>query len=154
MILRTSLDLESWLSIASLGLATMFVLLMVSFYNVLISNEGQGPERFVDIRGVVVKTLSISGAPSIILAAISFGLSKNYGNRLVGMILAASGMVLIIGMIISLSISSNIINSEFFHPILVLVPYTFIVGGIAIFIIGSIVYLKTKKGIKKTGRFN
>ncbi len=153
MILRNSLDLESWLSIASLGLATMFVLLMVSFYNVLISNEGQGPERFVDIRGVVVKTLSISGAPSIILAAISFGLSKNYGNRLVGMILAASGMVLIIGMIISLSISSNI-NSEFFHPILVLVPYTFIVGGIAIFIIGSIVYLKTKKGIKKTGRFN
>ena len=153
MILRNSLDLESWLSIASLGLATMFVLLMVSFYNVLISNEGQGPERFVDIRGVVVKTLSISGAPSIILAAISFGLSKNYGNRLVGMILAASGMVLIIGMIISLSISSNI-NSEFFHPILVLVPYTFIVGGIAIFIIGFIVYLKTKKGIKKTGRFN
>lgn len=153
MILKNSLDLESWLSIASLGLATMFVLLMVSFYNVLISNEGQGPERFVDIRGVVVKTLSISGAPSIILAAISFGLSKNYGNRLIGMILAASGMVLIIGMIISLSISSNI-NSEFFHPILVLVPYTFIVGGIAIFIIGSIVYLKTKKGIKKTGRFN
>ena len=153
MILKNSLDLESWLSIASLGLATMFVLLMVSFYNVLISNEGQGPERFVDIRGVVVKTLSISGAPSIILAAISFGLSKNYGNRLIGMLLAASGIVLIIGMVISLSISSNI-NSEFFHPILVLVPYTFIVGGIAIFIIGSIVYLKTKKGIKKTGRFN
>jgi len=153
VILKNSLDLESWLSIASLGLAIMFVLLIVSFYNVLISNEGQGPERFVDIRGVVVKTLSISGAPSIILAAISFGLSKNYGNRLIGMLLAASGIVLIIGMVISLSISSNI-NSEFFHPILVLVPYTFIVGGIAIFIIGSIVYLKTKKGIKKTGRFN
>lgn len=153
MILKNSLDLESWLSIASLGLAIMFVLLIVSFYNVLISNEGKGPERYVDIRGVVVKTLSISGAPSIILAAISFGLSKNYGNRLIGMLLAASGIVLIIGMVISLSISSNI-NSEFFHPILVLVPYTFIVGGIAILIIGSIVYLKTKKGIKKTGRFN
>ena len=64
----------------------MFVLLIISFYNVLIGNEGQGPERFVDVRGVVVKTLSISGAPSIILAAISFGLSKNYGSRLIGML--------------------------------------------------------------------
>jgi hypothetical protein len=147
VILRNSLDLESWLSIASLGLAIMFVLLMVSFYNVLISNEGQGPERFVDIRGVVVKTLSISGAPSIILAAISFGLSKNYGNRLSGMLLSFTGIVLIIGMVVSLSLSSKV-NSEFFHPILLIVPYTFILGGIAILIIGSILYLKTNKGIK------
>ena len=100
----------------------MFVLLVLSFYNFLIGSEGKGPERFVDVRGVVVKTLSISGAPSIILAGISFGLSKNYGNRLSGMLLSFSGIVLIIGMVVSLSLSSNII-SEFFHPILVLVPY-------------------------------
>lgn len=131
----------------------MFILLVISFYNFLIGSEGKGPERFVDVRGVVVKTLSISGAPSIILAGISFGLSKNYGNRLSGMLLSFTGIVLIIGMLVSLSLSSNII-SEFFHPILVLVPYIFIVGGIAILIIGFILYLKATKGIKKTGRFN
>lgn len=131
----------------------MFVLLVISFYNFLIGSEGKGPERFVDVRGVVVKTLSISGAPSIILAGISFGLSKNYGNRLSGMLLSFTGIVLIIGMVVSLSLSSNII-SEFFHPILVLVPYIFIVGGIGILIIGFILYLKATKGIKKTGRFN
>jgi len=131
----------------------MFVLLVISFYNFLIGSEGKGPERFVDVRGVVVKTLSISGAPSIILAGISFGLSKNYGNRLSGMLLSFTGIVLIIGMVVSLSLSSNII-SDFFHPILVLVPYIFIVGGIAILIIGFILYLKATKGIKKTGRFN
>ena len=131
----------------------MFILLVISFYNFLIGSEGKGPERFVDIRGVVVKTLSISGAPSIILAGISFGLSKNYGNRLSGMLLSFTGIVLIIGMLVSLSLSSNII-SDFFHPILVLVPYIFIVGGIAILIIGFILYLKATKGIKKTGRFN
>ena len=70
------------MSITSLGLAIMFVLLIISFYNVLIGNEGQGPERYVDVPGVVVKTLSISGVPSIILAGISFGLSKNYGSRI------------------------------------------------------------------------
>ncbi|MGH9996752.1 MAG: hypothetical protein ACRD7F_01935 [Nitrososphaeraceae archaeon] len=135
------------MSIASLGLAMMFVLLLLSFYNFLIGSEGKGPERFVDVRGVVIKALSISGAPSIILAGISFGLSKNYGNRLSGMLLSFTGIVLIIGMVLSLSLSSKV-NTEFFHPILLIVPYTFILGGIAILIIGSIVYLKTNKGIK------
>jgi hypothetical protein len=135
------------LSIASLGLAIMFVLLLLSFYNFLIGSEGKGPERFVDVLGVVIKALSISGAPSIILAGISFGLSKNYGNRLSGILLSFTGIVLIIGMVVSLSLSSKV-NSEFFHPILLIVPYTFILGGIAILIIGSILYLKTNKGIK------
>jgi len=135
------------LSIASLGLAIMFVLLVLSFYNFLIGSEGKGPEKFVDVPGVVVKTLSISGAPSIIVGVISFGLSKNYGNKFGGMILSMTGLILIIGMMASLALVSNI-NSEFFHPILLIVPYTFILGGIAILIIGSIVYLKTKKGIK------
>ena len=125
----------------------MFVLLVLSFYNFLIGSEGKGPERFVDVRGVVIKALSISGAPSIILAGISFGLSKNYGNRLSGMLLSFTGIVLIIGMVVSLSLTSKV-NSEFFHPILLIVPYTFILGGIAILIIGSILYLKTNKGIK------
>jgi len=135
------------LSIASLGLAIMFVLLVLSFYNFLIGSEGKGPEKFVDVLGVVVKTLSISGAPSIIVGVISFGLSKNYGNKFSGMILSMTGLILIIGMMASLALVSNI-NSEFFHPILLIVPYTFILGGIAILIIGSIIYLKTKKGIK------
>ena len=125
----------------------MFVLLLLSFYNFLIGSEGKGPERFVDVLGVVIKALSISGAPSIILAGISFGLSRNYGNRLSGILLSFTGIVLIIGMVVSLSLSSNV-TSEFFHPILLIVPYTFILGGIAILIIGSIVYLKTNKGIK------
>ena len=125
----------------------MFVLLVLSFYNFLIGSEGKGPEKFVDVPGVVVKTLSISGAPSIILAVISFGLSKNYGNKFSGMILSMTGLILIIGMMASLALVSNI-NREFFHPILLIVPYTFILGGIAILIIGSIIYLKTKKGIK------
>ena len=125
----------------------MFVLLVISFYNFLIGSEGKGPERFVDVRGVVVKTLSISGAPSIILAGISFILLKNYGNKLSGILLSFTGLIFIIGMVAAHSLASKI-SSEFFHPILLIVPYTFILGGIAILIIGSIVYLKTTKGIK------
>lgn len=131
----------------------MFVLLLTSFYNFLIGTDGKGPERFVDINGVIIKTISISAAPSLILAGIAFGLSKNYGNKLTGLLLASSGIIISIGMMISLNLTTKII-SEFYQPILVLVPYIFIFGGIGIFIIGLVLYLKSKKGINKQRRFN
>ena len=126
----------------------MFVLLLTSFYNFLIGSEGKGPERFVDINGVIIKTTSISGAPSLILAGIAFGLSKNYGNKLSGLLLAFSGIIIIIGMIISINFTSNI-TSEFYRSILVIVPYIFIFGGIGIFIIGLLLYIKSKKGVNR-----
>ncbi len=131
----------------------MFVLLIASFYNFLVGSEGRGPDRFVDINGVIVKTTSISAAPSLILAGIAFGLSKNYGNRLTGLLLSFSGIIIIIGMIISLNLTQRI-TSEFYQPILVIVPYIFIFGGIGIFIIGILLYLKSKKGINRQRRFN
>ncbi|HJU59319.1 MAG TPA: hypothetical protein VJ583_06185, partial [Nitrososphaeraceae archaeon] len=152
-ILNINLELESWLSLGSLGLSIMFVLLLTSFYNFLIGTEGKGPERFVDINGVIIKTISISGAPSLILAGIAFGLSKNYGNKLSGLLLSLSGIIIIIGMIICINFTSNI-TSEFNRPILVIVPYIFIFGGIGIFIIGLLLYLKSKKGIDRQRRFN
>jgi hypothetical protein len=131
----------------------MFVLLIASFYNFLIGSEGRGPDRFVDINGVIVKTTSISAAPSLILAGIAFGLSKNYGNRLTGLLLSFSGIIISIGMIVSLNLSQRI-TSEFYQPILVIVPYIFIFGGIGIFIIGLLLYLKSKKGVNRQRRFN
>lgn len=153
-MLNIKLELESWLSLGSLGLSIMFVLLLTSFYNFLIGSEGKGPDRFVDIDGVIIKTISISAAPSLILAGIAFGLTKNYGNKLSGLLLSFSGIIIIIGMIISINFTSNI-TSEFYRPILVIVPYIFIVGGIGVFIIGFFLYLKSKKkGIDRQRRFN
>jgi hypothetical protein len=43
-----NLKLEDWTSLASLGLAAMFVALLLSFYNFLIGPEGIGPERVVE----------------------------------------------------------------------------------------------------------
>jgi hypothetical protein len=131
----------------------MFVLLICSFYNFLIGSEGQGPERYVDITGVMIKTTSISGAPSLILAGIAFGLSKNYGNKLTGLLLSFSGIIMLIGMIVSLNFLEKI-NNEFYQSILLIVPYIFIVGAIGMIIIGLLLYLKSKKGIKKQRRYD
>lgn len=131
----------------------MFVLLLTSFYNFLIGSEGKGPDRYVDVNGVIIKTISISAIPSLILAGIAFGLSKNYGNKLTGFLLSLSGIIISIGMVISINLTSRI-NSEFYQPILVIVPYIFIFGGVGIFIIGLFLYIKSKKGINRQRRFN
>jgi len=131
----------------------MFVLLLSSFYNFMVGSEGKGPDRFVDINGVVIKTISISAAPSIILAGIAFGLSKNYGNKMTGILLTLSGVIMSIGMIIPLNLASRI-NSEFYQPILITIPYIFIFGGVGVLIIGLLLYLKSKKGINRQRRFN
>jgi hypothetical protein len=152
-ILNIKLELDNWLSLGSLGLSIMFVLLLYSFYNFMIGSEGKGPDRFVDINGVIIKTISISGAPSLILAGISFGLSKNYGNKLTGLLLIFSGIIISIGMILSLNLTSKI-TTEFYQPIFVIVPYIFIFGGLGVLIIGLLLYLKFTKGIDRQRRFN
>ena len=123
----------------------MFVLLISSFYNFLIGPDGKGPDRFVDIFGVMMMAISISGAPSLILGVVSFGLSKNYGNKLTAILLLSAGIVFVIGMIISLFRVVSIPN-EFFHSMLVIVPYIFLPVGIIIFILGILLFRSKKKG--------
>ena len=122
----------------------MFVLLIFSFYNFLIGNEGEGPDRYVDIFGVIIMTISISAAPALILAGIAFGLSRNYVNKLTSLVLSFAGVIIIIGMIIAINLTPEI-NSEFYQPILIIVPYIFIAGGIGVLIIGLLLYMKYRK---------
>ena len=125
----------------------MFVLLIISFYNFLIGSEGEGPDRYVDILGVLIMTISISGAPALILSGIAFGLSRNYGNRLTGLVISFAGIIIIIGMLIGIYLAQRI-NTEFYHLLLIIVPYIFIAGGIGVLIIGLFLYMKYRKRFK------
>ncbi|HET8794657.1 MAG TPA: hypothetical protein VFM31_12745, partial [Nitrososphaeraceae archaeon] len=82
--------------------------------------------------------------PGIILAGITFGLSRNYGNRFTSLMLSFAGLIIIIGMLISIKLTQNITN-EFYQPILIIVPYIFIAGGIGVLIIGLLLYMKYRK---------
>lgn len=150
--MRLNFDLEVWVSFASLGLGVMFVLLLGSFYSFLVGPDKLGPDRYVDISGVLIKTISISGAPSVILAAITYGLSKSHGNKLAGSVVSITGIIIIIGMSLSLGISSEI-PSEFFQEIILYIPYIFVVLSIGIVIIGLKIYLISKKGVRP-GKFH
>ena len=136
--------LETSVSLASLGLIVMFVLLLYSFISFLIGPQSQGPDIVVQPEGVLIQIVSISAAPGIILAGITYGLIKNYGSRKIGIILCISGIVLIIGNILIQDMISKI-PQILFVPGLIPLTYALLAAGIGIVVIGIIVFMREGK---------
>lgn len=136
--------LETSVSLASLGLIVMFVLLLYSFISFLIGPQSQGPDIVVQPEGVLIQIVSISAAPGIILAGITYGLIKNYGSRKIGIILCVSGTVLIIGNILVQDMISKI-PQILFVPGLIPLTYALLAAGIGIVVIGIIVFMREGK---------
>lgn len=136
--------LETSVSLASLGLIVMFELLLYSFISFLIGPQSQGPDVVVQPEGVLIQIVSISAAPGIILAGITYGLIKNYGSRKIGIILCISGIVLIIGNILVQDMISKI-PQILFVPGMVPLTYTLLAAGIGIVVIGIIVFMREGK---------
>ena len=137
-------SLETSVSLASLGLIIMFVLLLYSFISFLIGPQSQGPDIVVQPEGVLIQIVSISAAPGIILAGITYGLIKNYGSRKIGIILCVSGTVLIIGNILVQDMISKI-PQILFVPAMVPLTYALLAAGIGIVVIGIIVFMREGK---------
>lgn len=140
------LTLESWIAIGALLLGVMFVLLMASFYNFLIGPEGQGPNIYVEIDGVIIQVISISGIPSLILSVIIIGIRRE-GTRLAGTLVLVNGITILSGMIIVEQIIPRIPDFQTIS-LASITPLVFIVVGIAIIGVG-IILLKSKRRISK-----
>ena len=138
------ISLETSVSLASLGLIVMFVLLLYSFISFLIGPQYQGPDIVVQPEGVLIQIVSISAAPGIILAGVTYGLIKNYGSRKIGIILCISGIVLIIGNILVQDMISKI-PQILFVPGLVPLTYALLAAGIGIVAVGIIVFMREGK---------
>lgn len=136
--------LETSVSLASLGLIVMFELLMYSFISFLIGPQSQGPDIVVQPEGVLIQIVSISAAPGIILAGVTYGLIKNYGSRKIGIILCISGIVLIIGNILVQDMISKI-PQILFVPGIVPLTYALLAAGIGIVVIGIIIFMREGK---------
>jgi hypothetical protein len=137
-------NLETSVSLASLGLIVMFVLIMYSFISFLIGPQSQGPDIVVQPEGVLIQVVSISAAPGIILAGITFGLVRYYGSRKIGTIISICGIVLIIGNILVLSMIPKI-PQLLFVPGIIPLTYGLIAAGIGIIILGIIVIIREGK---------
>jgi bacteriorhodopsin len=154
--------LESAVSLASLGLIVMFILLLFSFVSCLIDPDSQCQERVVVPQSVLITIISISAAPGIILAGITYGLIKNYGSKKIGIVLCVSGIVLLIGIIlihnmipkIPQTLFASTIDQTVFVSIMAPLTWIFLAAGIGIIIIGIIAYMREGKRERPVGEEN
>jgi len=138
------IKLETWISLGSLVMAIMFIALIISFYSFLVGPDGKGPGIYVDPQGVLIQIISISGAPSLILAGTLFGFQKKYETMHAALILIAAGIILIAGMFIAMTILPKI-NATYIIAGMDLILYIFIIGGIGVACFGCYLLYKSKK---------
>jgi hypothetical protein len=125
------LKLETWVSLGSLGMTVMFAALMISFYLFLVGPDAKGPGIYVDPQGILIQIISVSGVPGLILAGTVFGLQKAYVIKGATLVLVASGIMLIVGMAIVVTIVPKI-NRNYIFGSLNEVPFVFMAGGAAV----------------------
>ena len=130
------MNLETWVSLASFGLSIMFVALILSLYNFLIGPTGEGPDRVTDPGGLLIQQVSISAAPSIILAAFVFVLTRTTGNMTAGLLLTAGGAIMIAGMLAALGLVPRI-PAQYAVGGIAVVPYIFAFAGAAVACLGG-----------------
>jgi hypothetical protein len=135
---------ETWVALGSLALGIMFVVLILSFYNFLIGPGGKGPQTAVDPIGATIQIISISGAPSLILAGVVFGTARSTPDPTPALLLISTGIILIAGMSAARILSSKI-SALFVAAGLDLVPVIFIIGGIGIVAVGGYLLNTSKK---------
>jgi hypothetical protein len=139
-----NLKLEDWTSLASLGLAAMFVTLLISFYNFLIGPGGTGPERVVEPGSLLIQLIFISAAPCLILAGFTFMIAKTYGSRVGGSLLIVAGVIIIAGMTISLAMVPKIPHQYVVGAVGV-APYIFMPAGAGVTGIGGYMVAMSKR---------
>ena len=122
----------------------MFVLLMYSFLSFLIGPKALG--QVVQPEGVIIQIVSMSAAPGIVLTGVTFAMVKNYGSKLIGTFICASGIVLLIGIILTRNMIAKIPESLYI-PGIVPGTYAILASGIGIILIGIIAF--TREGKRK-----
>lgn len=130
------MKLESWMSLASLGLSVMFVALLLSFFNFLIGPDGTGPGRVVEPGSLLLQILFISAAPGLVLAGFVYGMAKSYGTRTGGMLLIAAGVIMMAGMAVATDMLPKI-DDQYIVGAVGYAPYFFLGAGAGVAAVGG-----------------
>ncbi len=137
------LKIVDWLSISVIGLVTLFVFLSISYYNFLIGPNSEGPTTTIEPSSSFIQIIFLSIGPAIILSFFLRPLSEG-NSKLPFILLLASGIILIIGMVFVSSLIPKITSIEIPEWISY-VPWIFIIFGIVLLIIGYISFKNYRK---------
>ncbi len=128
-----------WLSIAVLGLVVLFILNSIAFFTFLIGPEGIGPTTTVEPSTAYLQFIFMSLAPAIGLSFFTNVLSE--GTRLSSLLVLASGICLIFGMIYITTLIPMITEIDL-PSWVVYAPWVFSIFGIIMVAMGYINYRK------------
>ena len=128
---------EKYIAAASLGLFVMFVGEILSIYNFMQDAPDQVSSSLVlEPDPKILQFISIGIAPALIMAAVSFIMSKRYGSKPIGMMIIAGGAVLLVGMIIAHFFAEGI-DSAYESEFIPIITPLFIAVSIPVMIVGA-----------------
>ena len=141
---------EKYLALASFCLFAMFVGEIASLFNFMIEPENESTLQLLigfDSSAKILQFISIGSAPGLILAGVSFIMTKRYGSKPVGSLILAGGSVLFIGMYYCFTLLDKIDpkHLDSFTPLL---PPIFMIISIPVILLG-VSLLRIKNRIPK-----
>jgi len=142
---------EKYIAAASLGLFIMFAGEIITIYNFMQEPPDQSSAFALEADPKILQFISIGAAPAIIMAGVSFIMSKRYGSKPIGMMIIAGGAVMLGGMAFAHSLIDGI-DSEYEGEFISITTPLFMLVSIPVIIIG-IRLLKTKKRKPKKDYF-
>lgn len=98
---------ERYIAAAGLGLFVMFAGEIITVYNFM----QDAPEQtafILEPDPKILQFISIGAAPAVIMAGVSYMMTKRYGSRPVGMMMMAGGAVMLAGMLYAHSLIGGI----------------------------------------------
>ncbi|HEX2614327.1 MAG TPA: hypothetical protein VHL10_02460 [Nitrososphaera sp.] len=143
------MKLETWTSIAALGLSVMFVTILLSFYNFLIGPDGKGPDRVVDPGALLYQEIFISAVPCLVRAGFVFFNARTHGDKLAGLVLIAAGVVMIVGMAVGTPMVPHI-QRQYVVGGIDSVPYIFMAAGAGVVGAGGYLVAMSRKKFAHT----
>ena len=133
--------IEKYMAIAGLALCIFFVAEIITIFNYM-SNSLLDDVILFEAKPKIFQFISMSVAPATIMFGVSFWLSKRYGSKFNGSLIAIGGIVVLIGMGFAYSMITNI-DVKLIDDSIHITPILFMIVSIPIIIIGLRLF-KTK----------
>ena len=133
--------IEKYMAIAGLTLCIFFVAEIITIFNYM-SNSLLDDVILFEAKPKIFQFISMSVAPATIMFGVSFWLSKRYGSKLNGSLIALGGIVVLIGMGFAYSMIPNI-DAKLIDDSIHITPILFMIVSIPIIIVGLRLF-KTK----------
>ncbi len=140
---------EKWLAVTSLGLFAMFAGEIISIYLFMtdVPETLQASIAFV-ADPKIFQFISIGVAPASILAAVPFIMTRQYGSKPIGGLIAAGGVVMLIGMFVSYSLIDQI-DDIYLTDVVKYTPLLFMVVSVPVIAVGAFLTREKKRRPKK-----